>query len=213
VSKVTLAVRNLGERLEAIKESAKGKIYGYLHVNSTGLPDDDIEEAFIEFRVNKSWIEDNGINKSTVRLQRYHDGQWEELETEMVASEGGPPTGSFIARIFGFFTGLFTGFATADDGYYHYRAKTPGFSYFAITGEENIENAGSLPGGENASIDQKPPANETGGGKVSDGPSYGFIAALAAVAAIVIAAAGAVAYKKGAKKPKTLDDALGNGGD
>jgi PGF-pre-PGF domain-containing protein len=129
VSKVTLAVRSFREKLEAVKEAVKGKLYGYLEVNSTGLSDDDIEEVYIEFRVNKTWIDENGIDPETVRLSRYESGNWTKLDTEMV-EEAPSVTGSLLRL-----AGMITGLAIGVDNYYTYRARTPGFSYFAITGD------------------------------------------------------------------------------
>jgi len=62
----------------------------------------------IRFSVSKTWIADHNINKSTVRLNRY-DSDWNVLPTILVSDEGGN---------------------------YLYDASTPGFSIFAVTGQE-----------------------------------------------------------------------------
>jgi len=59
-------------------------------------------------------VEENGIDRETVTLHRYHGGEWQALETVFL-NESGP--------------------------HYDYKARTPGFSYFVITGKEAGENA------------------------------------------------------------------------
>lgn len=72
----------------------------------TNINDSDIEEAFIEFEITKSWLEDNSIDKNDIRLLRYTD-KWEVLDTEITEEL---------------------------TDYIRYKAPTPGFSYFAIVG-------------------------------------------------------------------------------
>jgi len=134
VNNVDLAVAKLAEKPTVIAKSVKGKVYQYLEINSSGIDDSDIQSAVIEFRVSKDWISQNNIDKHSVTLYRYYENVWEALETELI--EGPSITGSMIANFFRLVTGLITGFAAANNDYYYYRAQTPGFSYFAITGEE-----------------------------------------------------------------------------
>jgi len=67
----------------------------------------DISSVNISFEVEKIWLDHHNIDKSTVRLLRYNNGEWEELTTTIV---------------------------TEDDDYVYYKATTPGFSTFAIVG-------------------------------------------------------------------------------
>ncbi|MDG6219106.1 MAG: PGF-pre-PGF domain-containing protein, partial [Candidatus Thermoplasmatota archaeon] len=80
---------------------------------------DNIEDPVVGFKVKKSWIEQNSIDEDTIRLCRYSDGQWSDLQTQKISE---------------------------DDNYLHFEASTPGFSPFAIVGtsrkyivDENIE--------------------------------------------------------------------------
>jgi len=114
VSNVILDVSTLAFQPAGITNVASGKVYQYLEMNSSGISDDDIEEAFIEFTVNKSWVDGNKVDRDTVTLHRYHGGEWQALET---------------------------GFLSEGDDSCGYRATTPGFSYFVITGEEAGGNA------------------------------------------------------------------------
>lgn len=198
VSKVTLAIRSFGEKLSSFKDVVRGKIYGYLEVNSTGLSDDDIDEAYIEFRINRSWIEENDVDPETIKLNRYENGNWSELETEMV-EEPVSITGSFLK-----FIGMLTGFAVAlDDDYYTYRAKTPGFSYFAITGEEKVEVTEGPETVANVSISGKP-LNDIEREQTWELP-IDFAAVVAIFVAVV--AVCVIVYRRESAKPKTLEEA------
>ncbi len=70
---------------------------------------DNIADVKVEFKVEKSWIEDNDIVVSTIRLCRHHDDVWNPLPTKKNEE---------------------------DDKYIYFESETPGFSPFAITGEK-----------------------------------------------------------------------------
>lgn len=109
VRNVNLVVSTLAEKPSEIVKAVKGRVYQYFEINSSGITDENIEEAFIEFRVSGQWVSENNIDRDSITLYRYHGDKWQGLETESVSTE---------------------------DGFYNYRAKIPGFSYFAIIGEE-----------------------------------------------------------------------------
>ena len=67
-----------------------------------------IKRALIEFRVARSWIEQNGVDGRTIRLLRLQ-GLWEELPTELIG---------------------------ADENFMYFEAITLGFSLFAVVGEK-----------------------------------------------------------------------------
>lgn len=90
----------------------KGTVYRYMTIlvgNEPFESSDNIDEGHIDFRVSKSWVEENGIDPYTIVLNRYSDGTWNSLSTEMTDE---------------------------DDEYYYFTAATPGFSLYAITGNE-----------------------------------------------------------------------------
>ncbi len=60
------------------------------------------------FKVEKSWIQDKKIDKSSITLNRYSDKTWNQLPTSL---------------------------SSEDDKYLYFTAQTPGFSPFAITGK------------------------------------------------------------------------------
>ena len=76
---------------------------------SIAISDSDVSYALIEFKVNKSWIADNGYDKALIKLKRLKEGVWSALpltplnETELA---------------------------------YTYSAESPGFSVFVITAEK-----------------------------------------------------------------------------
>lgn len=69
----------------------------------------NIADPSISFKVEKSWINENNIDKPTIRLNRYCDGNWNQLMTTMLGE---------------------------DARYLYFESQTPGFSPFAITGEK-----------------------------------------------------------------------------
>jgi len=93
----------------ASKPSTKGTVYKYIDITKTGMTDDDIEKAVINFKVKKSWLTDKGYGIDAVSLHRYNNKKWEKLETSRV------------------------GFGAE---YYYYSSESSGFSTFAITAEK-----------------------------------------------------------------------------
>lgn len=88
----------------------QGMVYQNMNiwVGKTGFAtSDNIADVKVEFKVEKSWIEDNDIVVSTIRLCRHHDDVWNPLPTKKNGE---------------------------DDKYIYFESETPGFSPFAITG-------------------------------------------------------------------------------
>ena len=48
----------------------------------------NIKDAVITFNVDKSWLEENNIKTSSVRLSRYSDAGWNSLDTSLVSENG-----------------------------------------------------------------------------------------------------------------------------
>ncbi len=90
------------------------EVYQYLEIVTTNLDNDNIVSAGIDFKVSLDWLKENNLDKSDVKLIRYHDGEWVELDTKV---------------------GLTNGI------YQYYEAKTPGFSYFSIAAVATAEQA------------------------------------------------------------------------
>ncbi|MBW2992194.1 PGF-pre-PGF domain-containing protein [Candidatus Woesearchaeota archaeon] len=86
-------------------------VYKHLQIDKTNIANGDIKSIEIEFRVEKSWLSENGISGDNVIFVKYDDG-WLELDTDKISS---------------------------DDDYVYYEATTPGLSYFVITTKTAVE--------------------------------------------------------------------------
>jgi PGF-pre-PGF domain-containing protein len=107
---VTITVTKLTGKPASVVHEIKGKVYKYIEITSKNLPDENISKVKIQFLVNKTWISENRIDRKTIALNRYKDG-WEKLPTQEISE---------------------------DNNYIYYEAESPGFSIFAITGEEIV---------------------------------------------------------------------------
>lgn len=100
----------LHDRSALVDEDAPDTVYCNVNiwVGKSGFSSsENIENPVVGFRVEKNWIEENEIDVDTIRLCRYSDGQWNDLDTQKISE---------------------------DDTYLHFEASTPGFSPFAIVG-------------------------------------------------------------------------------
>jgi PGF-pre-PGF domain-containing protein len=97
------------KKLEKPKEisDSQGIVYNSFEI-TTNLESENIKSASINFRVSKSWIDENGI--ATIKIYRYNE-DWEELKTEKMKE---------------------------DNKYFYYTAETSGLSMFVITGEREV---------------------------------------------------------------------------
>jgi PGF-pre-PGF domain-containing protein len=111
-NQVSITVTKLAGQPATVTHNVTGKVYQYIEIDRTAnINDTNIEEAGIKFKVNKTWINDNNINKSAIALQRYTT-IWNKLPTSLVSE---------------------------DVDYAYYDAETPGFSVFVISGEEIMQ--------------------------------------------------------------------------
>lgn len=95
-------------------EKPAGEVYNYLNIwvgNGGYATKENIENAVICFRVEKSWVEEKNIDESSIVLNRYSEKKWNELPTTLLRN---------------------------DDRYLYYTAETPGFSPFAITAKKIV---------------------------------------------------------------------------
>jgi PGF-pre-PGF domain-containing protein len=104
--KARVALKKLEKPVEIT--DPQGIVYGYFEI-LTNLESENVKSASINFRVSKSWIEDNEIAK--IKMCRYNE-DWEELKTEKMKE---------------------------DNKYFYYTAETSGLSIFVITGEKKAE--------------------------------------------------------------------------
>ena len=95
-----------------VSEPPSDEVYKFVNIwvgNSGFATPDNIENATVYFKVEKSWLQDQNIDKSSVTFNRYNDSQWNPLQTTL---------------------------AGEDNEYLYFIAETPGLSSpFAITGK------------------------------------------------------------------------------
>lgn len=116
IEKISVSVQKLDSKPDSIQQSAPGKVHSYLNIEVSDLDSENIAGASITFRVEKTWLEENGIGTDNVVLSHYTGNDWEQLETSVSGEEG---------------------------DYVYYVAKTPGFSTFAI-GSRTISETANL---------------------------------------------------------------------
>jgi PGF-pre-PGF domain-containing protein len=116
---ITATIEMLKDRSTFAISSPEGTVYRHVNiwVGKTGYATEaNIIDPAIVFRVDNNWISSNNIDPASINLNRYSEGAWSKLSTEQTGS---------------------------DADFLYFRAATPGFSPFAITGE-SFENESTL---------------------------------------------------------------------
>jgi PGF-pre-PGF domain-containing protein len=131
VINASTTIRNAEITIEEIEKPApitnvSGIPYRYFNITTTNLSATNITNATVEFKVNRTWIADNNIDEATITLNRYCDNHWSALSTSKIAD---------------------------DNISLYFASETPGFSLFAIFGEERGKPAEPRPGAE---VEQEP---------------------------------------------------------
>ena len=106
----TVKVQILKERpMGLVKVAAPGVVYQYLNIASENIAAEDVEKVLIEFRVERSWVDNEDIDEGTITLCRYNAeaNEWTSLPTEKIGE---------------------------DAIYLYFSAESPGLSVFTITG-------------------------------------------------------------------------------
>ena len=113
VGKTITTAEQLKNKSSLVSELPSGEVYKSFNLwvgNGGYATEKNIENPVICFKVEKTWIQDQNIDQSSIILNRYNDKKWEQLPASLV---------------------------NEDDKYLYFTAKTPGFSPFAITGKAN----------------------------------------------------------------------------
>jgi len=109
VSDAKVIVARLQSKPGEIDKDAPGHVYQYVNISHTdSLNRTSLRNITIVFGVNRAWISQNSIDKTTITLNRYEEDVWDVLNTRLVGE-----TGDSV----------------------DFESLSPGFSYFAITGE------------------------------------------------------------------------------
>ncbi|MDW7725596.1 MAG: PGF-pre-PGF domain-containing protein [Candidatus Methanoperedens sp.] len=115
---INTAVEVLRNTSSLVKSPAPGNVYKNVNiwVGTSGFgTSKNIKQAVIKFRIENSWISNNSIGSSSIKMLRWDGSKWNQLETSEM---------------------------TKDSTYTYFEAKTDRFSSFAITG---IEKEGYIP--------------------------------------------------------------------
>lgn len=110
-------IEMLKEKSAQVSQLPPGRIYKNINIqvgNAGTLLSENIENASIGFKVEKTWISENAGKESEICLWRYNKTSWNRLEAQKKGE---------------------------DDLYSYFEARTPGFSPFAITAYTKEENA------------------------------------------------------------------------
>ncbi|MBI2084535.1 MAG: PGF-pre-PGF domain-containing protein [Candidatus Aenigmarchaeota archaeon] len=110
VNNIQIIVSKLNAVPASVVNEASGKVYHYVEITKANITNADINKTKINFKVEKSWIEENHIDEAMITLQRYLDStdRWEKLSTTRSSS---------------------------DSENVYYEAEFSGLSIFAISGE------------------------------------------------------------------------------
>lgn len=90
LANVKVSIIKLKQKPEDIplKIRKNESVYQYLDIKLTDegeyLSENDIEILNFTFNVNVSWIVEKNIDKNTIILIRYHDGEWQNLTTRLL---------------------------------------------------------------------------------------------------------------------------------
>ncbi|TQD28285.1 PGF-pre-PGF domain-containing protein [Methanolobus vulcani] len=111
---ISTIVEVLNDRSSFADVDAPGTVYQQMNIwvgKSGFVTPDNVENLLITFKVEKSWLEENNIEASTVSLYRYSDGSWNALPTSVTEE---------------------------DNEFVSLESETPGFSPFAIGSEAEV---------------------------------------------------------------------------
>ncbi|WP_255335114.1 PGF-pre-PGF domain-containing protein [Methanosarcina sp. KYL-1] len=111
--KTTAIIEMLKEKSSLTPVEPEGQVYQHMNIwiGTDGISNpENLENAVVGFRVDRAWINENGIDRTSITLNHFSDDMWNALETRQ----------------------------TGEDGLYlYFEAETPGFSPFAITGQSS----------------------------------------------------------------------------
>lgn len=112
--KTTAIAEMLKNKSSLVSELPSDEVYKSINiwVGTSGFAtSENIENAVVAFKVEKSWVQEN-IDQSSITLNMYTDNKWDPLSTTLSGE---------------------------DDKYLYFTAETSGFSSFAITGKTAVE--------------------------------------------------------------------------
>lgn len=114
----------------------------------------NIANPTIGFIVNKIWVTENEIERSSITLNRFSNGKWNPLETSLKKE---------------------------DSDFLYFESKTPGFSIFAVTGSKAAARSGGegIIAEPTIEVEKKEPVTEqTSASKNTGTPGFGILPGL-----------------------------------
>ncbi len=109
VEDVELKLEKIGQ--VAGSEEPEGKVYQYFRITKSGITNKQIEKVTIKFKVDKTWLKNNGLSAKDIVLKHMTD-KWTEVTPQMT---------------------------TEDQKYQYYQADVSDLSTFAIVGKQSEE--------------------------------------------------------------------------
>tara|TARA_Y100000310_G_C20702899_1_gene831657 strand:- start:7198 stop:8832 length:1635 start_codon:yes stop_codon:yes gene_type:complete len=113
VKNVKVTVTKYDSKPSAVSVEKKGKVYQYLQIDATNLGN-NLDKATVQFKVEKSWISSNGLDKDKISVSKFNEDskEWNELSTV---------------------------YSNSDDTYDYFDVELTSFSYFAISEKTVVE--------------------------------------------------------------------------
>ncbi len=153
---ITITVKKLDKKPDYVT-AIPDKLYRYFELSHQNIQD-KIEKVKIKFKVEKSWINTNNIDESTIILNRYSGSQWNKLPTTKLSG---------------------------DANYTYLEAESPGLSIFAVSGEEKIILVPKEKPAENMTIQEEEKLPEKTE-EVEEKPKVSFLIYVISIVVIVL---------------------------
>jgi len=103
--KMRVDISKLSKAPSSVDVLIEGEVYQYLSITDYFINNTAIDNIEFEFRVEKSWLTTNNVEKEDIVLMHHKNDTWQELSTELTSE---------------------------DSTYIYYKASSSGFSYYAI---------------------------------------------------------------------------------
>ena len=119
---VKITVTKYDSKPANVSVAKTGKVYQYLHIDTQNL-ESSLDNADVQFRVEKTWAASNGVSKEKVAVYKFDESnsKWNELQTTL---------------------------SSEDSTYYYYDVELASFSYFAISERSLTAGEGTAATGE-----------------------------------------------------------------
>ena len=129
---VRITVTKYNEKPSEVLVSKSGKVYQYLHIETQNL-EANLNKAEIEFRVDKFWVLNSGLEKDKVAVFKFDEvnNKWNEINTAYISE---------------------------DNDFYYYAVELDSFSYFSIS-EKSVVSTEETETPSSTTTEEKEKAN------------------------------------------------------